>query len=214
MKENKNPLEINREYSERCIQKINQYSSLPPFLKDYSHKKITIVDLGCGGGQLIFTLKRENPGSEIIGIDISPKRINNLKIKFPKDAFFCQDVCETKLKKNCCDLVCCTQVIEHLEEDVKLIEEINRILKKKGFAFITSVIKEPWAVYKYINRHKQFVLDPTHEREYKNQKDFNMMFMNKFEIIKSRTYPVYRHFLSLKIKIPGYYIIESLFQKK
>ena len=208
----KNALEKNKEYSNQYIQRIEKIE-IPGLIKEIIKKTDKIVDLGCGDGGLIIALKKEFPDKEIIGVDISPRRINTLKNKYPKDKFLCEDVCNTKLKENSFNLVISTQVIEHVEDDKKLVNEMLRLCKKNGYIYVTSVIKKPWAIYKYRNKGK-FVLDPTHEKEYKNAKEFLDLFRGYFKLIKYKVYSVRRKFLFFEIKIPGYYIIEGLWQKK
>ena len=76
-----------------------------------------------------------------------------------------------------------------------------------------SVIKNPFSIYKYRNKGK-FVLDPTHEREYGNQKEFLDLFKKDFKLIKSWIIPVKRRFLSFEIKIPGYYLVYGIWKKR
>jgi len=167
--------------------------------------------LGCGDGGLIHALYNEFPKVKVSGVDISPRRIRGLSEKFPNYRFYCEDVCNTELKENSFDFVHSSQVIEHVEDDGKMISEMFRLLKNNGFLFVSSVIKRPFAVYKYRNKGK-FVLDPTHEREYRNIREFLSLFKN-FKLINYRVYPVKRDLASFEIKIPGYYIIEALWKK-
>ena len=210
----KSALERNKEYSERYIQSIEN-PKVPEHIKNLikNNKIISIADLGCGDGALIHALKKEFQKVKVTGIDISPRRINALRSKFPKDKFYCKDVCNTNLKKNSFDFIISSQVIEHVEDDKKLVKEIGRLLKKKGFVVIDSVIKKSFSIYKYRNKGK-FVLDPTHEREYKNQKEFLDLFRADFKLIKSWVIPVKRKFLSFEIKIPGYYLVYGIWKKR
>ena len=202
----KSALQKNLEYAEKFIQPLED-PEIPSYLRKIINKEkiSSIIDLGCGDGVLVYALKKEFPKIKLTGIDISPRRINGLKKKFPKDTFYCKDACDTQLK-NKFDLVYCSQVIEHVEDDKKLVNEMKRLLKKEGYLVVDSVIKKPFAIYKYRNKGK-FVLDPTHEREYKNQKEFLDLFKKDFQLIKSWTLPVKRRLPLIEIKILGYYLI-------
>ena len=206
----KSSLEINKEYSEKYIQKVG-VGRVPEIILPILKKSKKIVDLGCGDGGIVSSLINSFKSKEIVGIDISPRRIGSLKKKFPGRKFHCEDICKTSLKKNLFDIVISTQAIEHVEDDKELIEEIYRILKKGGYVYISSVIKKPWAMYKY-RRKGKFVLDPTHEREYQSKEEFLDLFKNRFKLIKVQVYPVKRK-RGITIKIPGYYIIETLWKK-
>ncbi len=209
----KTALEKNKEYSEKYIQKIDN-PSIPFYLKEIlKSKKInSFMDLGCGDGILIHAIKKEFPQIKVVGIDISKRRIDGLKKKFTKDKFYCMNVCDTKLK-NKFDFVHSSQVIEHVSSDKEMVKEISRLIKTDGILFCSSVIKKSWAIYQYRNNGK-FVLDPTHEREYKNQKEFLDLFKEDFKLIKSWIVPVRRRVLGISIKIPGYYLIFGIWKKR
>lgn len=199
-------LEKNKEYSEKYHQKLDNFV-VPEMIKTIMEsKKIKkIIDLGCGEGMLIGAIN--NYKKQISGVDISPRRINELKLKYPQYKFYCTNVCETKIKEKF-DFILSTQVIEHVPDDKQFISEIKRISKSGGYIYITSVIKKPWAIYKYRNNGK-FVLDPTHEREYQNPQQFLKLFEG-LKILGVKTFPVKRGFGPFNLRVPGYSIIEVL----
>lgn len=207
---NQNVLEKNRIFSDKTSQSLKN-PEIPRMILEFIQSSKRILDLGCGEGGMISAILNKFPQKEIIGVDISPRRIELLKKKFPKNKFLCEDINKTSIKSNEFDLIICTQVIEHVENDKKLIEEIYRILKRKGKLYITSVIKNPWAIYKYRNNNK-FVLDPTHEKEYSSEKEFISRFEENFRLIKIKKNPVKRK-LFFEIRIPGYYTVDTLWEK-
>ena len=208
----KKAIEKNIEYSDKYKQKITD-TEIPKMIQEIVNNKkiIKIIDLGCGDGGLISSIDKKRKDKKIWGVDISPRRISYLKKKFNKYKFFCKDICSTDLKENFFDLIISTQVIEHVGNDEKLVKEMYKILKKNGYLYVSSVIKKPFAIYQYRNKGK-FVLDPTHEREYGSKKEFAVLFKDKFKLIKLKIYPVERKKI-IKFKVPGYYIIETLWKK-
>ena len=206
-------LEKNREYANKYFQNVKNpvlSKEIRNFLSKKEVKKV--IDLGCGEGSFIYALKLFDNSINVTGIDISERRINGLKKKFPNDNFYVRDVCDTKLKEKF-DFVHSSQVIEHVENDKKMVKEISRLLKKEGILFCSSVIKKPGAIYKYRN-NKKFVLDPTHEREYVNKEEFLNLFKEDFKLIKSWVEPVRRNFLGLNFRIPGYYLVFGIWKKR
>jgi 2-polyprenyl-3-methyl-5-hydroxy-6-metoxy-1,4-benzoquinol methylase len=209
----KTALEKNKEYSDKFIQLTNNSKVPEEIEKIILNEKIkSIIDLGCGDGILIHSIKKEFPKIKISGVDISPRRINGLKEKFPKDNFYVKDVCDTKLK-NKFDFVHSSQVIEHVVEDKRLVVEMSRLLKKGGILFCSSVIKKPWAIYKYRNNGK-FVLDPTHEKEYRNSKEFLDLFKKNFKLITYSVGQTRRKKFGLNFKIPGFYEMSGIWRKR
>jgi 2-polyprenyl-3-methyl-5-hydroxy-6-metoxy-1,4-benzoquinol methylase len=208
-----NVLEKNRQYSEKFIQPIGNPevpAEIRKILRDGNVK--SMIDLGCGDGIFIHAVKKEFPEVKITGIDISPRHIGGLKKKFTKDNFYVLDVCDTKLKMKF-DFVHSSQVIEHVPSDVAMVKEMSRLLKKGGILFCSSVIKKPWAIYQYRNNGK-FVLDPTHEREYRNQKEFLDLFKDNFKLENLRISQTSRKKFGINIKIPGFYEIYGIWRKR
>ncbi len=107
-------------------------------------KKKKILDIGCGGGILSESLQKL--GANVTGIDISKKLIKtaknhakkqNLNIKYINidiNDFF-------KKNKKKFDIILCMELIEHINNPEKLINSCNKMIKKKGKIFISSINK-------------------------------------------------------------------------
>ena len=209
----KTALEKNINYSEKIIQPMGN-SEVPNEIRKIilKNKIKSMIDLGCGDGILIHAIKKEFPKIKVTGIDISPRRIEGLKKKFPKDKFLVKDVCDTGLKEKF-DFVHSSQVLEHVPSDTKMVIEMKRLLKEYGILFCSSVIKKPWAVYKYRNNGK-FVLDPTHEKEYKDVKEFLDLFRKDFRLVSYSSNQTSRRKFGRRFKIPGFYEVSGIWRKK
>ncbi len=149
--------------------------------------KIRIVDLGCGDGKLIFALHQKEllkGVSEVVGVDISKERIERLKRELPFVKGIVSDALNVReLSDFSCDLVICSQLMEHVSHEDALVLEIKRLLKSGGLACVSSVIKKWYGVYFYFN-NGSFKLDPTHVREYSSVDEFLELFEKKgFEVI-------------------------------
>lgn len=156
--------------------------------------KFSMLDLGCGDGGIIFALHEKGlleNASEIVGVDISKKRIERLQnnLRFVKGIV--ADALDVRqLPSRSFDFIVCAQLIEHVENDRALVREIRRLLKHGGFAFVSSVIKKWWGFYIYFN-HGSFRLDPTHVREYASKQELLDVFAHEeLEIVKVQTEPV------------------------
>lgn len=155
---------------------------LKKVLENSKDKKIRILDIGCGECNQLIQLIKKGVNAEFYGIDLSEKKIERAKkITKGKINLSVGDATETSFKNNYFDLVICTQLIEHVDDE-KLVKEIQRILKKGGVSYVTSVIRKQIAIYFY-RKNGRFISDPSHEREYGSGKVFSKLFSG-FEILE------------------------------
>lgn len=105
-----------------------------------------LADIGCGQKpyQSIFAPYT----SQYIGIDLAEYEGVTSKVDVVGSAY------DTKLQDSSCDVVLCTEVLEHLEEPLSAIKEMNRILKHKGIVIVTApffwhVHEAPRDFYRY-----------------------------------------------------------------
>jgi SAM-dependent methyltransferase len=113
---------------------------------------ITIADIGCGPGanwEMLQSFGR------VVAVDGAPKALafcrergqTSLAAALLPDLPFCNDSI---------DLVCAFDVIEHVDDDARAVEELFRVCKPGGSVFIT-VPAYPWlwSDHDEINQHKR-----------------------------------------------------------
>ncbi|MES2543339.1 MAG: methyltransferase domain-containing protein [Bacteroidota bacterium] len=97
-------------------------------------KTITIVDIGCGNGDMLRALSEyaENHSLKfkLIGIDANPFTIQyaeELSMHYPNICYVCQDIFSKAFKDNEYDIVLCTLTLHHFkdEEIVQLMTVFN-----------------------------------------------------------------------------------------
>lgn len=116
----------------------NFYKELFKMIKPL--KASSILDVGCGEGFTLKKLEEKKIGKRNEGIDYSEDAIKIGKKIYPKLALKRGDVYQLEYKDNSFDLILCTEVLEHLEDPVKAVNEIKRVAGKY-IAF--SVPNEP-----------------------------------------------------------------------
>ena len=89
----------------------------------------TVLDAGCGVGTLIAALMQRYPQVQYTGTDISREGIERGKQKVGSANFQVLNLEKESLKKTF-DLVLCIDVIEHIENDVKAIQQLKQMTKK------------------------------------------------------------------------------------
>lgn len=118
----------------------NVLKFLNPLLK--TGKRLRILDYGCGSGALSFYLAKM--GNRVTGVDISKNAIsicrNSAKeIGLSKNSSFISTDEWNRLHSSVkYDLVICIEVIEHLNDDLRIIKKLAGLLRKDGFILITT----------------------------------------------------------------------------
>lgn len=115
------------------------HSWVKSFSKDVP-KKSSIIDIGCGTGNVLLQLSKKNPRL-LAGIDISPKSIviAKNKLKNFKTELKVGDA-EKKLpwKNKTFNVAVLTSTIHHFPHPEKVLVEVFRILKLKGRIIIAD----------------------------------------------------------------------------
>jgi len=112
-----------------------------PCLKKYipTEPNIKIVDFGCGAGQLILKLKKINPGSHYIGLDVSQEVIKRNRKKFADHKFYLiKDGGKLPFRNNSIDYIISADSIEHVYNTEFTFREFARVLKPGGKGIITT----------------------------------------------------------------------------
>ncbi|MCB0700223.1 MAG: class I SAM-dependent methyltransferase [Chitinophagaceae bacterium] len=105
--------------------------------KNIDNKTPTLLDLGCGDGRLA-PLWQSIIGGDTYGLELSPKAVEVANKMFPSVKYTEGDATNTPYDSNTFDVIVCQEVLEHVEEQQKLVDECNRILKKGGYLILTT----------------------------------------------------------------------------
>ncbi len=131
-----------------------------------------ILEVGCGEGFVLSRLAKLFPQAEIVGVDIDDQALTKAKELCPQAKLLNGDVQQLSFADNQFDLVVCLEVLEHLPEPTKALQEIVRV--SRGDILI-SVPWEPWFSWGNFLRGrwlKTWGRHPEHIN-YWTKKDFN-----------------------------------------
>lgn len=105
----------------------------------------TILDIGCGSGQLEQELGKSIINKKYFGIDISSKTIKRIKKKFPKGNFVVRNILDLEFKNNYFDVVVVLEVLEHIDPSkvFKVLKKIYQLLKNGGILIASVPLNEP-----------------------------------------------------------------------
>ena len=116
-----------------------------------------MLDLCCQWGNHMEHLMAA--GADVLGVDIADFSLK----PHPRYDFLRSDAQNLALKSNSIDIVFCINAFEHIPDPKSVLNEIHRILKHGGYAFVSFIpvfysdvgshmvefISEPWAHLKY-----------------------------------------------------------------
>jgi ubiquinone/menaquinone biosynthesis C-methylase UbiE len=217
---------------------------LPGLLERYLPPgPLAFADLGCGDGPLFPALARGgfiSPEQPVYAVDLAPARLARVAARFPwiqtviASADGVQAIADETL-----DFACSTMVLEHVPNESAYLNEIRRVLRPGGRAYVTTVYKKPWAWY-FRKRDGETVLDTSHVREYTNT-DVVSNLMNRagfqelalerrllwFPLLDPLLFrlghrksglaarpSLLRALRAAKVPIPGYYSLEVILERR
>lgn len=98
------------------------------------------LDVGCGPA--VIAKKITHRGGKVIGIDITKEGSREQALELTKREtvfiFILASALSLPFKDDTFNRVICTEVLEHITDDVKALREIQRVLAKGGLLYITA----------------------------------------------------------------------------
>lgn len=131
-----------------------------------------VLDVGCGAGHLLQAARSR--GWDVRGIEISASALQHLKsVGIPA---FRGDLLDAHFPADTFDLICLSEVIEHVLTPREWFAELGRILKPNGFLLLTTpnrtsltrfLLGGDWRVFRrdHVNYFTQSFLRRALERE-------------------------------------------------
>lgn len=113
-------------------------------IKNISFRRGKILDVGCGYGGLIKSLKPYWKDSHFIGIDISKAMLKTGKefAKSTKTEFLLMSADNLEFDNETFDLIVCKDTFHHFNNPAKVLKEMFRVLKKEGHIYITDARRD------------------------------------------------------------------------
>jgi SAM-dependent methyltransferase len=102
-----------------------------------------VLDLGCGGGRIALALLEDDPGLDVIGLDVSTALLRDVEPRFP---FVRADMRDIPLDEEFDLIVAANDPFAHLLEDgdrARAIAEARRLLARDGLLVIDGTYIPP-----------------------------------------------------------------------
>lgn len=129
-----------------------RYRIIRTLMEMFEFDKEEVLDVGCGDGAFLKSLRKSYPNLSLNGFDISDeivsKNMDNIHLStgdLTKD--------ETIPNKKF-DIIICSEVLEHIEDYQKAIINLSKMLKPGGYVFISSPYgMKNWTAHDTYARH-------------------------------------------------------------
>ncbi len=119
-----------------------------------------ILDCGCGDGFYLKTISALGP-YEIVGFDLNPTSLKTARNYLTEVPLIQGNLYRIPFKENSFNKIFCSEVLEHIPDDLQALKEIYRILKPGGKLLVTvpnhhfPFFWDPinWILEKILRRH-------------------------------------------------------------
>ncbi len=120
----------------------------------------SIVDIGCGTGELLSHLALEFSPHKLLGLDISKVGILKAQENYPSLNFALIEVNDegfsSSTMKSAADIIVCSEVLEHLEEPKEILRFISNNLLASGVLIVTVPAGPMSFLERYIGHHRHY----------------------------------------------------------
>lgn len=101
----------------------------------------SVLELGCGEGYLLTKIAQAYPSIPLLGLDNNQAAVDEGHRIFPKLKLDVGDIYNIAQPDGSWDVVVASEVMEHLEQPIKALEELRRVSSRY---VLLSVPHEPW----------------------------------------------------------------------
>lgn len=149
---------------------------------------INAIDIGCGEGYLLFRLSERKKGM-LYGLDLSEGRIDTTKTHIPASFLLRGDVLSLPFPDNTFDVVFCSELLEHITNYKKVVDELIRISKKTIIITVpnelqlVSVMCPKCKTKHFLDGHVNFFTEHNLKALFLNRNDVRICSTRKFHSI-------------------------------
>jgi SAM-dependent methyltransferase len=106
----------------------------------------TVLDAGCGAGELLAAVQRRNPQVRLLGVELAASRVEAAQRRLGSQAEVRAGSLTTPLPfpAHCADVILVTEVLEHLKDPAQTLRHLRAWLRPGGVFIITVPNGAAW----------------------------------------------------------------------
>ncbi|MBU1091769.1 class I SAM-dependent methyltransferase [Patescibacteria group bacterium] len=124
-----------KHYTKLVLDKKKITDEKKEILNEISWEEKTVLDVGCGTGELAYLVARKGARS-VLGVDYSKKAIEiaDKSYKSLNPSYRCEDISDVRGKF---DVIVMAGVLEHIDNPLLFLKKTKNLLNKKGSIILT-----------------------------------------------------------------------------
>jgi 2-polyprenyl-3-methyl-5-hydroxy-6-metoxy-1,4-benzoquinol methylase len=118
------------------------------------NKKLTIIDIGCGNGDMLRTLAKFGQKLKLelnlIGIDANTFTINHAKelsSDFKNISYRCEDIFDSSFDEVKCDIFLCTLTLHHFKDN-EILKLLHQLYKNANVGIVINDLQRSGLAYR------------------------------------------------------------------
>ena len=164
-------------------------------LQSLGIRRALMLNIGCGDGRR--GINYQELVNLLIGLDIN---LESLKVAMGRRIPVIQgDALKLPFKDRSFGVVTAFHVIEHITDDLSFLNEMHRVLKKRGHAIVLTPNRRRLSSIYYRIFQRKYPVDPTHVREYTIEDLQALLMKSKFKHYEVRPIGLTGYMLSTPI---------------
>ncbi|MBT3764897.1 MAG: class I SAM-dependent methyltransferase [Rhodospirillaceae bacterium] len=119
----------------------------------------TILDIGCGPGDLLSELSEQFPNAQLTGVDVSASGLEQAQARLPEASFLHADLTlgpAEKVQTEPASHAICTEVLEHVDEPATLLRNAAPLIAADGTLVVTVPGGPMSAFDKHLGHRRHF----------------------------------------------------------
>ena len=139
----------------------------------------SLLEIGCGTGFVLSGIKKKFPQTQVVGAEIFIAGLEFASKRVPEVSLLQMDARKVPYQEEF-DVIGAFDVIEHIEEDIEVMKQVNIALRSGGY-FLITVPQHQW-LWSQIDEHAQ------HVRRYSKVELHEKLASTGFKVVRSSSF--------------------------